>query len=120
VKSGKTNLSTYDDAGKTQEVVTSVTRLIQQDKVTALLGEVASGRSIAGGEIAQRFGVPMITPSSTNEAVTEIGNMISRVCFVDGFQGFVCATFAKNKLGYSRGAVLFNRSPPYSTRLKDQ
>ena len=120
VKGRKIKLITYDDAGKTQEVVTSVTRLVQQDKVTALLGEVASSRSIAGGEIAQRFGVPMITPSSTNEAVTEIGDMISRVCFVDGFQGFVCATFARNKLGHTKGAVLFNRSQAYSTGLKDE
>jgi len=120
VKGRKIRLITYDDAGKTNEVVTSVTRLIQQDKVTALLGEVASSRSIAGGEIAQRFGVPMITPSSTNEAVTEIGDMISRVCFVDGFQGYVCATFARNKLGHDRGAVLYNRSQAYSTGLKDE
>jgi branched-chain amino acid transport system substrate-binding protein len=120
VKGRRIKLITYDDAGKTQEVVTSVTRLIQQDKVIALIGEVASSRSIAGGEIAQRFGVPMITPSSTNESVTEIGDMISRVCFVDGFQGFVCASFAKNKLGLGRGAVLFNRSQAYSTGLKDE
>ncbi len=120
VKGRKIKLITYDDAGKTQEVVTTVTRLIQQDNATALLGEVASSRSIAGGEIAQRFGVPMITPSSTNEAVTEIGNMISRVCFIDGFQGFVCANFAKEKLGHSKGAVLYNRSQAYSTGLKDE
>ena len=120
VKGKTVRLITYDDAGKTQEVVTSVTRLIQQDKVAALLGEVASSRSIAGGEIAQRFGVPMITPSSTNESVTEIGDMVSRVCFVDGFQGFVGASFAKNKLGHTRAAVLFNRSQAYSTGLKDE
>jgi branched-chain amino acid transport system substrate-binding protein len=120
VKGRKIKLITYDDAGKTQEVVTTVTRLIQQDKATALLGEVASSRSIAGGEIAQRYGVPMITPSSTNEAVTEIGDMISRVCFIDGFQGLVCASFAKNTLGHKKGAVLFNRSQAYSTGLKDE
>jgi branched-chain amino acid transport system substrate-binding protein len=120
VKGRKIKLITYDDAGKAQEVVTSVTRLIQQDNAVAILGEVASSRSIAGGEICQRFGVPMITPSSTNEAVTEIGNMISRVCFIDGFQGFVGASFAKNKLKLDSGAVLFNRSQAYSTGLKDE
>jgi branched-chain amino acid transport system substrate-binding protein len=120
VKGRKIKLITYDDAGKTQEVVTSVTRLIQQDNAAAILGEVASSRSIAGGEICQRFGVPMITPSSTNEAVTEIGNMISRVCFIDGFQGFVGASFAKDKLKLDKGAVLFNRSQAYSTGLKDE
>ena len=87
VKGRKISLITYDDAGKTSEVVTAVTRLIQQDRVTALLGEVASSRSIAGGQIAQRLGVPMISPSSTNPQVTDIGDMISRVCFIDPFQG---------------------------------
>ena len=64
VKGRKIKLITYDDQGKTQEVVTAVTRLIQQDNVTAVLGEVASSRSIAGGQICQRLGVPMITTIS--------------------------------------------------------
>lgn len=50
---------TYDNQGKAQESATVVTRLITQDKVVAVVGEVASSRSIAGGQIAQRFGVPI-------------------------------------------------------------
>jgi branched-chain amino acid transport system substrate-binding protein len=116
----KIALTTYDDQGKSQEVVTSVTRLIQQDKVVAVLGEVASSRSIAGGQIAQRLGVPMISPSSTNPQVTEIGDMVSRVCFIDPFQGFVGASFAKNNLKLDKAATLYNRAQAYSSGLNEE
>lgn len=117
VKGRKIKLITYDDAGKTQEVVTSVTRLIKQDNAVAILGEVASSRSIAGGEICQRMGVPMISPSSTNPQVTEIGNMIFRVCFIDPFQGYVGAKFAIDNLKLKKAATLYNRAQAYSTGL---
>jgi branched-chain amino acid transport system substrate-binding protein len=118
IKGRQIKLISYDDQGKAQEVVTAVTRLIQQDKVVAILGEVASGLSIAGGQVAQRNGVPMITPSSTNPQVTEIGDMISRVCFIDPFQGYVGAKFATDK-GMKTAAVLYNRAQAYSSGLKE-
>jgi branched-chain amino acid transport system substrate-binding protein len=117
VNGRKIKLISYDDQGKQQEVVTAVTRLIQQDKVVAVIGEVASGLSIAGGQVAQRNGVPMISPSSTNPQVTEIGDMISRVCFIDPFQGYVGAKFAYDR-GMKTAAVLYDRSQAYSTGLK--
>jgi branched-chain amino acid transport system substrate-binding protein len=120
VKGRQIKLITYDDAGKTQEVVTSVTRLIKQDNAVAILGEVASSRSIAGGEICQRMGVPMISPSSTNPQVTEIGNMISRVCFIDPFQGYVGAKFAIDNLKLKKAATLYNRAQAYSTGLNKE
>ena|SRR5690242_16081551 len=79
IKGRKIKLFAYDDQGKTQEAVTAVTRLIQQDHVVAVIGEVASKLSIAGGQVAQRLGVPMVSPSSTNTKVTQIGDMVSRV-----------------------------------------
>lgn len=112
-------LKTYDNRGLAQESVTAVTRLIQQDRVTAVLGEVASSRSLAGGPVAQRLGVPMVSPSSTNPDVTAIGDMIFRVCYVDPFQGWVNAKFAKETLNLTRGATLFNRAQAYSAGLKD-
>jgi branched-chain amino acid transport system substrate-binding protein len=117
VKGKQVKVITYDDQGKAQEAQTTVTRLIDQDKVTAVLGEVASSRSLAGAPICQRKGVPMITPSSTNPDVTAIGDMISRVCFIDPFQGFVGAKFAKENLNFSKGAVLYNRAQAYSSGL---
>src|SRR4029079_13426449 len=113
-------LITYDDQGKSQEVNTAVNRLLKQDGVKALLGEVASSRSIVGGQVAQREGVPMITPSSTNPKVTEIGDMISRVCFIDPFQGYVGATFAHDQLKFNTAATLYNRAQAYSTGLNEE
>lgn len=117
VKGRKISIVTVDTAGKAQEAGAAVTRLVTQDKVTAVLGEVASKLSIAGGEVAQHYKVPMITPSSTNEAVTQIGPMISRVCFVDGFQGYVVAKFAHDNLKAAKVAVLYDQASDYSIGL---
>lgn len=119
VKGRPIQLITYDNQGKQQETTTVVTRLVQQDKVVALLGEVASSRSMAGGPIAQKAGIPMITPSSTNPDVTAIGDMISRVCFIDPFQGYVGAKFAKDNLKKTRAATLYNRAQAYSDGLNN-
>jgi branched-chain amino acid transport system substrate-binding protein len=119
VKGRKIKLIAYDDQGKQQEATTAVTRLIQQDHAVAVIGEVASSLSIAGGQVAQRLGVPMITPSSTNAQVTAIGNMISRVCFIDPFQGYVGAKFATGTLHLKKAGVLYNRAQAYSVGLKD-
>ncbi|MBA3457537.1 MAG: ABC transporter substrate-binding protein, partial [Deltaproteobacteria bacterium] len=97
VKGRQITLKTLDDASKSSEAANVVQRLISQDKIVALLGEVASGSSLAGGEVAQKFGVPMISPSSTNKKVTEGRDMVSRVCFLDEFQGYVVAKFAKDQ-----------------------
>src|SRR5688572_32621878 len=72
-----------DDQSRPEEASTAVTKLITQDKVIAVLGEVASRRSLAAAPIAQRYQIPMITPSSTNERVNEVGDYILRVCFID-------------------------------------
>ncbi len=117
---GKTiELKTYDDQGKSQEAGTAVTRLITSDRVTAVLGEVASSLSLAGGRVAQQYGVPMITPSSTNPAVTQTGDMIFRVCFLDPFQGWVEAKFARESLKAGKAAILYDQTQAYSKGLKD-
>jgi branched-chain amino acid transport system substrate-binding protein len=106
-----------DDAGKTQEAGTAVTRLITRHHVRAVLGEVASGLSKAGGAVAQKYRVPMISSGSTNETVTSIGDMIFRVCFVDSFQGYVVARFAHDNLHATRVGILYDQTTPYSKGL---
>lgn len=118
VKGKQIKLITLDNQGKPQETQTVVTKLIEQYKVSAVLGEVASSRSLAGAPICQRKGVPMISPSSTNEDVTAVGDMISRVCFIDSFQGPVGAKFAKETMKFQKGAVLYNRAQAYSSGLR--
>jgi branched-chain amino acid transport system substrate-binding protein len=112
-------LKSYDDQGKASEAGTAVTRLITSDHVVAVLGEVASSLSLAGGRVAQQYGVPMISPSSTNPAVTEIGDMVSRVCFLDPYQGWVEAKFARENLKAQKAAILYDQTQAYSKGLKD-
>lgn len=109
-------LITKDNQSKPGETSTAVRELITRDGVVALIGEVASGRSLEAAPIAQRSGIPMITPASTNEKVTEAGDHIFRVCFIDPFQGTVCAKFAR-KLGASKAAILTDVSKDYSLGL---
>jgi len=115
----KLQLITYDNGGKPEETVSVVTKLISQDKVHVLLGEVASSRSLAGAPLAQRGGVPMISPSSTNPKVTEVGDYIFRVCFTDPFQGTVVAKFATDELKAKSAAVLVDKKSDYSVGLAD-
>lgn len=119
VKGRKIVVKTLDDASKSSEAGNVVQRLISEDKVVALLGEVASGSSLAGGKVAQQFGVPMISPSSTNKKVTEGRDMVSRVCFLDEFQGYVAAKFAREHLKLDRVAILFDQAAPYSKGLAE-
>ena len=108
---------TKDNQSKPGETSTVVRELITRNKVVALIGEVASGRSLEAAPIAQRSGIPMISPSSTNEKVTEVGDHIFRVCFIDLFQGTVCAKFARKKLGATKAAILTDVSKDYSMGL---
>src|SRR5262249_26069090 len=88
-----------DDQSKPEEAKTAVLKLIKQDQVVALLGEVASSRSLAAAPEAQKNKIPMISPASTNPKVTEVGDFIFRACFVDTFQGSSMARFAFQDLG---------------------
>jgi branched-chain amino acid transport system substrate-binding protein len=94
----KIKLITYDDQGKPSEAQTVVQRLIKNDNVVAVIGEVASSRSKAGAPICQQNKIPMITPASTNPEVTAIGDYIFRVCFIDPFQATVISKFITNTL----------------------
>ncbi len=113
-------IKTYDTKGESKEAGTAVTRLITDDKVTAVLGEVASGLSLAGGAVCQEKGVPMISPSSTNPKVTRGRDYVFRVCFIDPFQGYVVAKFARENLKMSSVGVLYDQTAPYSKGLRDE
>ncbi len=119
VKGKKIRVVTMDDQGKSEEAAAVVTRLIEQEKVLAILGEVASSRSLAAAPIAQAKGIPMVTPSSTNPKVTEVGDYIFRTCFIDPFQGTVMAKFAREHLKATKVAILREVSSDYSMGLAD-
>ncbi len=112
-------LITEDDRSVTEEARTAAQKLIQRDQVVALLGEVASSRSLAAAPEAQRAQVPMISPGSTNPKVTEVGDYIFRACFIDPFQGAVMARFAIDELKAKRLAILFDFKQDYSVGLAE-
>lgn len=112
-------LVTEDDRSITEEARTAAQKLIQRDRVVALLGEVASSRSLAAAPEAQRARIPLISPASTNPKVTEVGDYVFRTCFIDPFQGAVMARFAHQDLGARRVAILFDFKQDYSVGLAD-
>jgi branched-chain amino acid transport system substrate-binding protein len=115
----KIELVIEDDQGRPEQAKTVVSKLINQDKVVAVLGEVASTNSLAAAPVAQEAKIPMITPSSTNPGVTKVGDFIFRVCFLDDFQGSSIAKFAANNLKAKTAAILGDVNSDYSKGLTE-
>ena len=107
-----------DDQSKPEEAATVVTKLINQDHVVAIIGQVASSHSLAAAPICQSNKIPMVSPSSTNPRVTQVGDYIFRVCFMDTFQGALMAKFAYDTLGARKMAILVDVRSDYSVGLQ--
>lgn len=110
-------LKTEDDQTKAGESATAAKKLISRDKVVALIGEVSSTRSLEAAPVAQAARIPMIAPAATNEKVTQVGEYIFRVCFIDPFQGRVMAKFAAEDLHAGKVAIMSSVSNAYSLGL---
>lgn len=113
----KLELIVEDNQSKAGESATIVKKLISRDKVVAILGEIASGRTLEAVPVAQNAGIPLISPGSTAVETTARGDYIFRVCFVDEFQGAVMAKFARQTLKLDRVAVLSSASSAQSVGL---
>jgi branched-chain amino acid transport system substrate-binding protein len=112
-------LAFADDKGDPAEGATVYTKLIQQDKVSAIVGTVMSKVSLAGAPICQSYKIPMISTASTNLKVTEVGDYIFRACFVDPFQGTVGAMFSYHDLQAKTAAVIFDVGNDYTKGLAE-
>lgn len=108
-----------DDRSLAGESATAAKKLISRDHVVALVGECSSARTLEAAAVAQASRVPLVSPASTNPRVTQVGDMVFRVCFIDPFQGEVMATFAHRRLGLGRAALLVDATAPYSVGLAD-
>jgi branched-chain amino acid transport system substrate-binding protein len=108
----------YDDQGQPDQAKTVVSKLVDEDNVTAVLGEITSTNSLAAAPVCQAKKVPMVSPAATNPKVTMVGNYIFRTCFIDPFQGAVMATFAINNLHKKTAAVFYDSTQDYSVGLK--
>jgi branched-chain amino acid transport system substrate-binding protein len=110
-------LVTEDDQSKPGQSATAVRKLIAQDKVIAILGDATSSATLESAPIAQTNKIPMITPTATNPRITEVGDFIFRVCFLDEFQGRVLARFARERLKAQRIFTLTDVKQDYSVDL---
>jgi branched-chain amino acid transport system substrate-binding protein len=110
-------LQKTDNKSDPQETARDVQQLVTVDGVAAIIGAVASKNTKAGARIANDAEVPMISPGSTATDVTAIGPFVSRVCFIDDFQGEVMARFAVNDLGKKTAALVVDKAQDYCVGL---
>ena len=106
-----------DIQSKQGEAATAVKKLVSRDKVVAVIGANASANSLEAAPVCQLAKIPMMAISSTNPRVTEVGDYIFRICFIDPFQGAVLAKFAHTSLKAKRVALLTAVNSPYSVGL---
>ena len=113
----RVQIVTVDDQSRSDLTPQAILKLIEQDHVVAVLGEVASGRTAAAEPEAQRHHVPLLSPASTRNDVTELGSYIFRSCFTDALQGKWIAEYAGKNLGLKKAALLVDVQNPYSVGL---
>ncbi|MEG0877060.1 MAG: ABC transporter substrate-binding protein [Oscillospiraceae bacterium] len=105
----------YDEKGDATEAVNAYNKLVQDDKVVAIVGDVTSGATLAVAQQSLQDGIPLITGTATAEAVTTTGENVFRACFTDPFQGELMAAYASQKLKAKTVAVLYNAADDYSS-----
>ncbi|MDR3050581.1 MAG: ABC transporter substrate-binding protein [Oscillospiraceae bacterium] len=109
----------YDEKGDETEAVNAYNRLVEEDKVSAIIGDVTSKPSLAVGDRAVEIGIPIITASSTNYFVTDGKPNYFRSCFLDPFQAGIMADFAKDQFGAAKVAVIYDNADDYSVGLAE-
>lgn len=121
---GKTLEAVVEDSQcEADPAVNATNKVVDQDKVHYIIGEVCSKASIPISEIANAKGVVQISPTSTNPSVTvtsdgTVKDYIFRACFIDPFQGTVMAKFALDK-GYKTAFVMFDQGNDYVRGLAE-
>lgn len=108
-----------DDEANPEKTKNAFTKLVTKDKVIGIIGALTSKCSLAITKEAQQRKIVMISPSSTNDTVTDAGDYIFRACYKDSFQGPVVAQYAIEKLSAKKAAILFDNTNDYSVGMKD-
>jgi len=99
------------------EAANAMSRLIEKDKVIAVIGEMISGDTMAGGPIAEKAKIPVVSPTATNPLVTQDKKYVFRVCFIDPVQGDIAAKYAFNTLKAKKAALIIDKSQDYCVGL---
>jgi len=117
VLGSKIELLIEDDQYKPEEAANAAKKLIERDKVVALIAEVTSSITLVVAPIAQQSKIVLLTPTATNPKVTQVGDYIFRACFIDDFQGEVMANFVYKNLKLKTAAILTAVTSDYSKGL---
>ena len=110
-------LVVVDNKSDKVEAANAVKRLVERDKVVALIGTYGSSLAMAGAEVAEKAKVPVLATSSTNPLVTQGKKYYFRACFIDPYQGAAAATYAYENLGLRKAAVLMDMTNDYAVGL---
>ena len=102
----KVKLVLEDSKSDQTEAADAVERLIREHKVSGIIGGTTSAEALAGGSIAEKYGIPMISPSATNLLVTRDKKYVFRACFDDSFQSQAAARQARIAMGAGTAAVI--------------
>ena len=113
----KVELVVADNKSEKVEAANAVKRLIEKDKVVAIIGTYGSSLAMAGGEVAEKAGIPVMGTSCTNPLVTEGKKYYFRACFIDPYQGAAAATYVFRDLGFKRAAILKDVASDYGIGL---
>ncbi len=113
----KIDMHLEDDKSSVSDAANAAQKLINIDKVNIILGSVASSNTNAAAPIAQAAKIPLMSHASTNVNVTQRGEYISRICFIDDFQGLAMAKFAIETLHAKTSALVLDSSSDYSKGL---
>lgn len=103
----------YDEKGDATEAVNAYNRLVQEDGVTGIVGDVTTGPTIAVAQASVADNMPCVTPSATAADVVTYGSNYFRACVTDPEQGRVMANFASEQ-GYKNVATLYLSGSDYS------
>jgi branched-chain amino acid transport system substrate-binding protein len=95
------------------EAANAMSRLIEKEKVIAVIGEMISGDTMAGGPIAEKAKIPVVSPTATNPLVTQGKRYVFRVCFIDPVQGDIAAKYAFHTLKAQKAALIVDKSQDY-------
>jgi branched-chain amino acid transport system substrate-binding protein len=113
----KVELVIVDNKSDKVEAANAASRLIDKEKVVAIIGSYGSSLSMGAGDVVKKGKVPAVGCSPTNPLVTLNNDYYFRVCFIDPFQGTVMANYAVNDLGAIRAAIIQDVTQDYSVGL---
>jgi branched-chain amino acid transport system substrate-binding protein len=113
----KVELVIVDNKSDKAEAANAVIRLIEKEKVSAIIGSWGSSLSMAAGAPILENKMPTVGASCTNPLVTKDNDYYFRVCFIDPFQGTVMARYAYNSLGAKKAAIIQELSNDYAVGL---